>query len=409
MLKIPVIIFFLIFSAGLRSNVCKDYLLLDGSAPLLGFGMDTTRHWWAITQPYTDRYNLIIDGNVSKNYEDIDKPVFSPDGETWACYVRDYAGWNVLTPDTSFQVPGTEKGAIAFAPSSAGFAYSYFENTMEVVKYGEKELKIFRRASPVYLSQSGGKAAMVIEKGDTYVVNIDGKETTTFDEIKPLGFWHDDGFLYAASNGGTWQLYKNNEAVSYSYFNIFDLQLNLAGNVYAFGATLSSGDQVCVMMSYEFRDPVVSRQFEQVMNVALHPHEPLVAYYARYRTNNYIVLNSTEYSAGQQFGYPVFTYDGSEMYFLSCEVDCYVSINGKRYSLNTQMTTNYQYAMRPQSETIAFTSSSGLIVRELKSKNIYSGTMMDEAGYEVRYNWRDRRYESLGRIRNRLYLQTGTL
>jgi tricorn protease-like protein len=61
------------------------------------------------------------------------------------------------------------------------------------------------------------------------------------------------------------------------------------------------------------------------------------------------------------------------------------------------------FVMKPRSKTIAYATSSNLVVRDLVSGTIYAGKMMDYTTKPI-YDWRKKSYISLGVISRRVYL-----
>ena len=85
-LSLIFIVFGKVFS---EAQHCFDYMLFDGSEKLVTFGMDTTDNWWAVTQPFTESYRLIVNGYKTDVYKDIRQLTFSPNAERWACFLKD--------------------------------------------------------------------------------------------------------------------------------------------------------------------------------------------------------------------------------------------------------------------------------------------------------------------------------
>ncbi|MDQ1266492.1 MAG: hypothetical protein QG635_1644, partial [Bacteroidota bacterium] len=242
-------------------------------------------------------------------------------------------------------------------------------------------------------------------RGDNLVININGSESTLFDEIKPMGFWWDGKFVFAARSGDRWRIYKGDEEISDIYRSISEVAINLYGTAAGASAALSSGKMVAILFSDEYREPLISKQYNSVSNIALHPEVPLLSFGADWEGTNYVVLSSTEYFAGPEYSKPAFSYDGSELYFIGCDIDCFVSINGRRCPTKTMLEINYKYAYKPGSRTMAYSTSSTMIVRYLDTQELYAGMMVDRI-IPPRYNWRMRRYETLGNVSGKLYLLT---
>lgn len=185
--------FFFIFFLLIITNIaladkCSDILLLDGSEKLAAFGLDTTHHWWAVTEPFTNKYRLYVDGVHSAVYNSLNNLVFSPDGNRWACFVQDNLHWYLITNDTIIALPGTDIGEIHFSSNSEVLAYSYFEGDLETIIYGYKQIQVYQRFSNFYVNHNGTNVAFTGYRSNAMVVNIGGVESTTYDTIIPIGF-----------------------------------------------------------------------------------------------------------------------------------------------------------------------------------------------------------------------------
>ncbi len=403
--RFKLFILILISVSSLHSRKCFDYQLTDGSEPPVAWGMDTTKNIWIITQAFSNKYRLIVNNMETDVYDQFTQPVFSPDGNRWACFAKYNAAWYLLANDTTFPLAGTRNGEVAFSADSRHMAYSYFSNTVETIVFRGRKFDVTNRAKKFHINQNGTRLAFTLRRGDSYTVYINGVESTQYDEIIPIGFWYNGEYVFAARNGPVWQIYRNDESISDVYDDIMEVKMNLAGDVLAFTAVLSSKKQVCTMISDEYWEPLVSRPYDAVYGIALHPELPLYAFKALYDGNNYIVINSTEYYGGEFASDPFFSYDGSEVYYIGCNIDCFVSISGRQYTTHGDLSTSGNYAVEPFSKTMAYATTASMMVRDLETQELYAGAMMDEV-MQPRYNWRTGEFETIGRISNRLYLMT---
>ncbi len=390
---------------GTDAELCRDYLLLDGSEPIVGYAMDTTDNWWAITSPFQDRYRLIVNGNETDVFDDITRPVFSPDGSRWACFGLYNSSWFLLTEDEVIDLPATSAGEIVYSADSKTMAYSFYESELEIIRFGSKSLEVLYRTGQMFVSQTGQKLAFMGWRGRSMVLNVNGRESEPFDTIIPFGFWHNGQMLYAAGGSPSWQIYKGDNPLSDVYFDISEVSINLNGTCAAFIATLASGRKASVMISDDYYDPLIGKTYDAIYGMAIHPELPLIAYNAMYNGINFVVLNSTEFFGGEFTGNPMFSHDGMDLLFVGCDSDCFANINGRRYVIYNDINVRQKYAIKPGSGTIAYTTGAAMIVRFLESRELHAGMMVDEVSY-IRYNWRDDRYESLGKINQRLYMLT---
>ncbi|MFC2130761.1 hypothetical protein ACFLSQ_04955 [Bacteroidota bacterium] len=407
MLKIILLFLFsIIIYSNTEARKCYDYMLLDGGENLVTYGMDTTQHWWAVTQPFEESYRLIIDGQKSDVYKEIKQLTFSADGKRWACFVKNNVEWFLMTNDTLISIHGNEIGEIEFSPNSRHIVYSFYEANDEIIVYKGKRIRTYLRTGRILLSNNAERIAWVSNRSNGFVLNISGKETEVYDNIIPIGFWYNAEMLWAAKNGDVWEIYKGSESISDVYLNISEAAINLGGNVAAALATEQSGKHVGILISDEYYEPLVGSLYDQTYNLILHPSLPLLAYNAENIGQKLVILNTAEYYGGKEStGAPVFTHDGEDLYFLGCDIHCFVNINGRKYTLNSEIPINRFYAKKPGSNTIAYSTNSSMVVKDIETNGMYAGMMVDEL-ISPRYNWRNSTYETLGSIGNRLYLMT---
>ncbi len=385
-----------------KADRCSDEILLDGSETIVSYGMDTTNHWWAVTSPFTNTFRLIVDGKASDVYNEFTELVFSPNGEKCACYAKDSKQWYLLTEEGASPLPGTEPGEINYSPNSEVMSFSYMEAEQETILTPTRKIRVYQRTGRYFLSFGGERLAFLGYRGNGMVVNINGKESHVFDEIKPLGFWSDGGFLYSARNGNLWELYKDEKALTESYSEISEMVINLTGTAAGLIAKTTAGTYHGVLISDEYYEPLVSKFYDFASNITIHPTNPIIAFSAVYNSRSLVVMSSTEFSGGQQTSKPRFTCDGSDLYFFGCDIDCFVNISGRKISTNNQLSLDADYAMKPGDMSIAYASSSSMVIRLLQTNELIAGRMLDEVK-SPRYNWRNKQYESLGRISQRLY------
>lgn len=390
---------------SVKADKCYEVQLLDGSEELIEFGFDTTYNWWATTQSFSNRQKMHINDYVSDNYLELSKPQFSPDGENWAFFAKDMGGWNLITSEKEIQILADSPGTILYGSDSQKMIYSFFRADNEFIVSETDTLQMRFRSGPLFINNSGDKFAFVESRGGIKTIFNSGKSSESFQDIIPIGYWHDDRFAYAAYDGSTWSVFIGDKRVSNIYQDISEPKINLTGDYLAFIATLSFGRYEAVLISDKMSTPITGKNYNLITGLAIHPHEPMLAYKAIDLQNNEIVVfNSVEYSGGRENSVPSFSYDGSEMYFIACTIDCNLVVNGKQIRAPNGIFIEGVYARKPKSNSIAYASSTSLVVRDLETQTLYAGAMMDYTS-TVRFNWRMNEYESLGVINNRLYLQ----
>lgn len=399
--------FFLFFTSITFSKKCFDYQLTDGAEELLEFGLDSTNNWWAITGPFTNQARLIVNGDEMETVYELTRPVFSQDGLYWGSYMRDNAGWNLVTNDTSFRVSSRQPGEILFARNNSKLIYSYFQGNMERIHHDDKVIEVFGRIGNLHTDVDGNDLAYVRDRNGIVTVNINGRESTVFDQIKPIGFLTDGNFYFAGGVGGLWHIYKNDEIVSETYNFIDQVTMNPDQTIAAFSGVLQSNFSVAVVIDPRYENFIESERYNIVSNLTLHPFEPLVAFGATFNDNFSIYMSSVAYNSGRNASIPRFTHNGEDLFFIACTINCFASINGVAYQLGNLFDLDKTIAVKPGSGTFAFVTGNSLVVRGVEETELWSGMMVDYVD-APRYNRFEDRYEALGVINNRLFLLTCT-
>lgn len=386
------------------SNRCSDTLMLDGSEQLVSYGIDTTGVWWALTKPYSNSFRMTINGIQSEPLLDVRSFEISPDGDNWAFFGRDNTQWNIYTKDKKIPVPSTaEPTELRFSPSGKVLAYAYTESGLETIVYGDKKIKVYQRDGRFFLNYWGNRIAFTGYRSSKKTIVIEGKESQLFDDIIPIGFWYDNTFMYVGKNGNQWEIYQSEKNISEALKFIGDVSINRDGTCAAVTAGRFSNDMVAFLISDDYYEPLIGKPYDAIEGLVLHPFLPMLAYKARISSKELIVFSSTEYSGGSTFtGNPMFTHDGAELYFLGCDFDCFFNVSGQKFNLNESSMSNINYAKKPNNLTVAYSTSSALVVRYLQNKELVAGKMVDFTVQPI-YNWRSGQYEALGVINNRLY------
>lgn len=394
-----------IITSSLHARKCFDYNLTDGAEVLIDYGLDTTNNWWAITGPFTNQVRLIVNGEEMEAVYEVTPPIFSQDGLYWGSFMRDNAGWNMVTNDTMFRISSRQPGEIVFARNNSKLIYTYFQGNMERIYHNGEYIEIFGRVGNLYTDVDGNRLAYMRNRDGIKTINIDGKESTVFDEVKPVGFLQDGNFYYAGGIGGLWHLYKNDEIVSETYNFIDQVRINPDQTIGAFSAVLPSNFSVAVVIDPRYEAFIESERYNIISNLALHPFEPLVAFSGDFNDNFNIYMSSVAYNSGRRASLPQFTHNGDDLFFIACMIDCFASINGVSYPLGNVFDLNKALAVKPSSGTFAFVTGTSLVVRGVNEEELWSGMMTDFVD-NPRYNRFEDRYEALGVINNRLFLLT---
>lgn len=397
--------FILLFPSVLWNKKCKDYLLFDGSEKLVNYGIDTTGNWWILSQPYTNEYRYIINGVQTNTYKSVLQIVFSTDGEKWLFFGKDNTNWNLVLPDTTISCVAQEIVDFGFAPNSQNYYYAIRNGNQTTVYYNNKIDNIINFLGKIYTNQTGNKIAFVLRRGELEHLVVDGIETEAFDEIKPLGFWNDDSFVFAARRGFLWEIYRGSKPITEQFSQLIDMKINLEGTVAAFLIRNTAGNAYAVLYSDEFNELIYSKPYDAVSHLALHPTEALISFSATKNLANYVVYGGVEYPLGEFSAIAKFTFDGSEIYYLYCNIECYLYVDGKRFALPLNLNPENIIARTPNTPTIAYSNSNSMVMYDYNNNIQYSGMMVDSIVAPI-YNWKTGEYEALGSIGNKLYLLT---
>lgn len=405
--KVLICIFVLCISyVTLNADNYREKMLLDGSEKLVNYGIDTTGHWWALTEPFAGNYRLYVDGKAGDEYKEIKNLTFSPDGTKWAYFARDNVQWFIVENNEKRVLPGNLAGEMLYSNNSQQLIFSYFNGEEETVSYGGgKTMRLYQRAGNIYTDYSGYRIAFSGNRGNKKVMNINGWETPQYDKIIPIGFWYDGKFLYAASNGGLWEVYKNDESLTEMFTDISEVAINRFNDVAAIVGRRSSGKSVALLFSDKYYEPLIGKPYDQVYNLILHPEAPLIAYNATLFGQNMVIYSSTEFYSGQETSKPYFTPSGGDLYFMGCNIDCFVNVNGREYDIGTTLPTGLPLAKKTNSNTVAYSTSTTIVVRYIDREKLITGRIIDGIINPI-YNWRTDSYETLGNIKDRLYLMT---
>ena len=398
------LIFLLILIQDVFAEKCNEQLVWDGAEKVIKYGIDTTGNWWAITQPFTNQYRLIVNGHQSDIAIKVQSLTFSNDGKKWAAFTLEKERLYLFTNEGKITLPSlTTNGILSYTPNSEMLVYSYKNQDIETVVVGKKKFDVMNGTGSYYLNYTGDKVALVCRHNTGYIMNMNGIESPIYDEIKPFGFWHDGQFIYAGKSGTSWQIYKGNISISDRFSNVTEAYINIYGTVAAAIVVMPSGKKCSFLISDEYYEPLIGKEYENAYDLVLHPEFAMIGYRAVDNEKNLVVLNSVEYSGGEYSSKPYFTYDGSELYFVGCNNDCFINVNGRNYPILNDMTLDAYYAKKPNSESVAYSSSTSMIVRDLQFNTLYAGKMVDEISAPI-YNWKLNRYEAVGKINDRLYL-----
>lgn len=392
-----------LLSINVFGQKCKDYLVYNFAEPVKNYGIDTTGNWWILTQPYSGEYRYIINTIEYPIFNYVSKIVFSPDGEKWAFFADDFVNMYLVTQDTIINFFAEKLLDFGFNQNGS-VCYWVITNGIESeIHFNNRVVKVTNFVDKVFINPKGDKFALVLRRGNFFILATDTFETDYFDEIKPLGFFEDDSFIYAGKIGKYWQIFQDKKPISELLEYVIDAKINFKGTVAAFLVRNTIGDALSLLISDEFSETITSTPYDNCSNLVLHPFEPLIAFLAMKNSNYIIVYGNSEINLGTFPAYPYFTNDGVELLFSYCIIDCYLYVDGIRQTIPSGLISTQKIARKSKTTTFCIGSTVGMIMYDYFSGVQYMGTLVDEMTEPV-YVYRDGSYQALGRIGNKIYL-----
>jgi hypothetical protein len=403
-MRIFLSIFFLIFLCTKTTFAqCTEQLLLNGEENLVSFGMDTTNNWWAVTEPFAARQRLIVNGEKSESYNEVSIPVFSSDGNKWAAFALENQRYVLIKKDTVEPLFATEPQQIFFSADSRVMGVAVKVETEDVIRFAGREIRTINRTGKVFISPGGERVAYMVLRGTQSALMVNTTEVAIAEEIMPLGFWYDGQFVYATRSGNQWTIFKNKTELSGLVSGVREGYVNAEGTVAAAVVSLFNGRSQVLIFSEEYYEPLQSREYDEITDLVLHPRLALAVFKAKQNNSIFVVQNTAEYAGGTFTGKPQYSPDGADVFFTGEDNDSFININGRRFSLKNRIEPEARYAFAPGSKTFAFASSSTLVVQNFEKETLRAGFMVDQL-ISPRYNRFLKKYETLGRINQRLYL-----
>lgn len=395
----------LVVTSVVAAAQCDDELLLDGSEPLVDAQLDTTGLWWAITAPYAGQQRLIINGYRSASYDRISRPVLSADGKHWTAWVQRAGMWELLVDTVAIPLRCAQPRALLFAPNAAVIAVSCMEGSVEIIAHRTKQYSAIRRVSELLLSPDGAHIAWTEQLPQQQRLVVDGRAIATADEVLLAGFWGNERPLYAQRAGGQWRIMRDTELVAGPFERVRQLLTNRTGTA-AVAHVQNLGWHSVLLLSEDYMRPLLSQQYDSIWSVVLHPYLPQYGALASRQGNFFLLHSGTEYGIGRvPLSRVSFGPDGSELYGLGCDVDCFLVLDGQRMQLGQDLSPSQVITRRPGSKTFSYSTPTNLFVRRT-DKAIFTYSRMCDQVLPPIYNRRRSRYEALGIVQGRLYLLT---
>jgi hypothetical protein len=242
------------------SQKFQHKLLLDGMEYLAFYNVDTTGHWWAITKPFANRYRMYINDYESPASEDLTFPVFAAGGSQWAFFAIYNSAVNIVQNDgyeiTETILNANDYGEIKYSPNGEHIAYTYFQSENEIIQLPERQISVTYRFGELFIDNSGTSYTIMGKRMNKYVININGKESMTYDSIIPIGYWHNRNFVYAAFNGSNWEIHCGNKRFGGTYRHILDVKINYLGTILAVLVRLNTGRSMAIVFNDGYYEPI---------------------------------------------------------------------------------------------------------------------------------------------------------
>lgn len=382
---------------------CTDRMLLDNTAELLRYGIDSTGHWWAITKPYSQRVGVVIDSVVQGSYEDATAPLFNFDGTKWAFTSVLADQWYIVTSDSAFRTT-TARPRIMFPSQGHDLWWVERNGTDWLLTNGSRGYQSINNITDAALHPLGMVVAWLERLPASVVLMQNGKEIARGDDILLGGILMSGECVYAIRSGEQWEVRIGISSQASQLSRVASLQVNPMGTMAAWIAHRSGLPARVQIYSPDFIEPWESPQLASVGDtVVMSPFDALVAYKATIANSSAIGFNGAAYPCGVTCGTPTFSHDGKTMAYASYHIDNYVYVNGKRYRVDAKVPMSGPLLVSPSGESVSWSSSTTLVVVDLTMERMQMGKMCDRVTDPI-YDRSTDTYRCLGDVNGRLYL-----
>lgn len=289
------------------------------------------------------RWVMVVDGKVGKEYDSVGPPHFSADGKhlgyvahrgKQACVVVDgqETGWYpAISP--VLPVYGWERGARALADRDAPVVYSpdgrfafvarkkaQGKREREVAVVGGKESPAYDIVRTVEFSPNGKRVAYVGRVGERSRVVVDGQPGPEFAEVTSSPVFSPDGrrLAYVASDGNRqFVVADGKKGAPYNEVDALSLVFSPDGKHLAYVATV--GEKQCVVVDGKPgpRYDRVGDPYGTLTAPILYSPDGRLAYRAQRGEQHYVVIAGKESGPYEEIGYshPLFSPDGKHVAF----------------------------------------------------------------------------------------------
>ncbi len=382
---------------------CTDSLVLDNVASLVAFDVDTTGHWWSITQPYAGFQQLVIDGKDFGTWDTVHPPVFAFDGSTWAARAVRSGESAIITPDGTRRSPVTIEG-IAFPPQHSVLWWVEFDGVNRKVTNGERSYVTGYPANHLRFDPQGLAVSWIEFRPGQHILMQNGREVARGDNLALAGVWADGRCLYIRTLGLTSNVLLGEEELTGAVRSVTALRINPLGSVATWQATDGSGQVRTYIYTDEYNAPWEGPVVAQAdPHLTLSPFDPLVAYRTVFQGGRVVAFNAAMYPHGSVAGRPTFSHDGAIMAYTSKDNGDFVVLNGKRFLVNAGVPIEDDIAVSPTGRSVAWRSGTTLVVVNVDPNTLQMGRMCDAVG-RVIYDRRTKSYVALGVVTGRLFM-----
>jgi len=389
----------------LYAQNCEERQLLPGDEHLIDHGVDSTGHWWAITQPYSSFYHLVVDGKRYGPYTEVMKPIFANDGTTWASSAIVNSIALIVTPEKIVRVNGTGVNTMFFASQAPALCTVTRRDSLVTFSSPTRSVQVLFPVGQYTSDQKGEHLFYVGQRGAIQSLVSDGVEGVTGERIQLAGAWSDGSPVYTVQNGPAVSLFIGGRGIVTNVKSITDVHVNRFGTALAFVCDRSAGAVFACKYTDEMNEPWFGPPCDAISQLVLHPYDALIAYYGIRDLGRHVYYDAADYPAGLETGRIVFTNDGSTMVYLSRDGDDYISFNGRRYRMSSRVSVGAAIAVHPTSSVLAYATSTSIVMWDVEQSGFKLGKMCDRVSDAV-YVRTSNSFQSTGQFNDRLYLLT---
>jgi hypothetical protein len=387
-------------SGPLSAGDCVEEVLLDGSERIVDFGVDTTDHWWARTQPFEQLQRLWVDGKVYGPFMSVSVPVFSPDGTAWTSVATMNGEISLISNDPIHIEQFTAVSTIVYPAIGSRPWIRYANGPQDFVTNGERTYTLVDARQDLVTDPSGSVVYHTARRGTTIALVRNGTDVLTADDIILAGVWSDGRAVFATSNGGQWALFLGEVELRRGLTAVRSLTVNRSGTVLGgIGGTANASFSFLFIDDYVdiWNGPVL----DGITTFALHPFEPLCAYIGIERGASFLYYNSAQYPAGRERGTVTFSHDGDVMAMMGRDMDDFITMNGKRTMVANRLTLGARLALATNGQSFAYSNGVQLVLWDLDRSAPQFARICDVIS-DIYYSPRTSSYVALGRFGTQL-------